>query len=106
MSLGENINRDTSSSSLNRHFLIVPSFNPERRHSWASVVSHISSRNSNVTSFINITNANSIRYFVNIFIMDLYRHFLALPLNERRHSAGPALVSKRVKQVKNVQIDS
>jgi hypothetical protein len=60
MSDDGNINRD-SPSSLTRHFLIVPSFNPERRHSWGNVVSHISTRNPNITSSITITNADSIR---------------------------------------------
>ncbi|CAF0979455.1 unnamed protein product [Rotaria sp. Silwood1] len=64
MSLGESINQDSTSSPTNRHFLIVPSFNPERRHSWASVISHISARNSDITSYINITNPESTRQSV------------------------------------------
>ena len=50
MSLRETINRNIS----NRHFLIVPSFNPERRHSWASVVSHLSVQNSDIHSSMNL----------------------------------------------------
>ncbi|UJR21437.1 hypothetical protein I4U23_024523 [Adineta vaga] len=36
MPLGEDIKHDSSSAY--RHFLIVPTFNPERRHSWGNVV--------------------------------------------------------------------
>jgi len=57
---GENINRNSSVTST-RHFLIVPSFNPERRHSWGNIVSHISTRNPNITSSITNTDAGSIR---------------------------------------------
>lgn len=60
MSVGENINRNLSLTSA-RHFLFVPSFNPERRHSWGNVISHISTRNPNITSSITINNADSIR---------------------------------------------
>jgi hypothetical protein len=60
MSVGENINRDSPLTST-RHFLIVPSFNPERRHSWGNIVSHISTRNPNITSSITTTNVDSIR---------------------------------------------
>ncbi len=52
----------TSSSSSRRHFLIVPLFNPERRHSWGNVVPHPAHRNNVTTSAITITtNTNSIR---------------------------------------------
>jgi hypothetical protein len=63
MSLDENINQDVfvPTSSTTRHFLFVPSFNSERRHSWGNVVSHISPRNPNITSSITYTNADSIR---------------------------------------------
>ncbi|CAF1043340.1 unnamed protein product [Rotaria sordida] len=66
MSRSENIDQDStpppSSSSLtNRHFLIVPSFNPERRHSWANIVSHISARNSNINPYINVANVEITR---------------------------------------------
>jgi hypothetical protein len=64
MSLDADIDQESpsSTSSLRRHFLIVPSFNPERRHSWGNVVSHPSHRNNVATSAITIiTNENSIR---------------------------------------------
>jgi hypothetical protein len=51
MSLGENINKISPVSST-RHFLFVPTFNPERRHSWGNAVSNISTLNSNITSSI------------------------------------------------------
>ena len=55
MSLGEDINRDSPlpTPPLVRHFLIVPTFNPERRHSWGNAISHVSSRTT--------TNADSTR---------------------------------------------
>lgn len=65
MSLGERFQRNASSSSStssNRHFLIIPSFNPERRHSWGNTVSHLSPRKpSNVNSSIAIAKTDSIR---------------------------------------------
>ncbi len=61
MSVGENINQISPPSSLTRHFLIVPSYNPERRHSWGNVIPNISPQNPNITSSITITNADSTR---------------------------------------------
>jgi len=64
MSLDADIDQESPSStlSLRRHFLIVPSFNPERRHSWGNVVSHPSQRNNAATSTITIiTNEDSTR---------------------------------------------
>ena len=63
MSLEENLfTSNTSTGASMRHFLIVPSFNPERRHSWGNVVSPQSTRrNSSITSSITMTNADSIR---------------------------------------------
>ncbi|CAF0822959.1 unnamed protein product [Rotaria sp. Silwood1] len=64
MSLDADIDEEScSSTSLSRrHFLIVPSFNPERRHSWGSVVLRPSHRNHVATSSITITaNADSTR---------------------------------------------
>jgi hypothetical protein len=57
MSLDADIDQESSlsTSSPKRHFLIVPSFNPERRHSWGNVVSHSSHRNNVAASFITIT---------------------------------------------------
>ena len=54
MSLDADIDQESASSTLTsrRHFLIVPSFNPERRHSWGNAVSNISTLNSNITSSI------------------------------------------------------
>ncbi|CAF3063764.1 unnamed protein product [Rotaria socialis] len=46
----------SSTSSSRPHFLIVPSFNPERRHSWGNVASRPSHRNHTATSAITITN--------------------------------------------------
>lgn len=43
MSIGERIDRTSSS---NRHFLLVPSFNPERRHSWGNTLVNLSSSRS------------------------------------------------------------
>ncbi|CAF3403177.1 unnamed protein product [Rotaria sp. Silwood1] len=66
MSLDADIDEEScSSTSLSRrHFLIVPSFNPERRHSWGSVVLRPSHRNHVATSSITITaNADSTRRF-------------------------------------------
>ena len=61
MSLETNLDREVPSStasSTKRNFLIVPSFNPERRHSWGNVVSHPKNV---MTSLITITaNADSI----------------------------------------------
>ncbi len=59
MPLGENINRYPLSAT--RNFLIVPSFNPERRHSWENIASHTITRNPHINSSIIITNADSIR---------------------------------------------
>ncbi|CAF2824863.1 unnamed protein product [Rotaria sp. Silwood2] len=84
MSLGESINQDsTPPSSSIRHFLIVPSFNPERRHSWANVISYISARNSDITSSINVTNAEATRSFSSINI----RSFPFQCCGERRNSS-------------------
>jgi hypothetical protein len=57
MSLDADIDQESTSATLSsrRHFLIVPSFNPERRHSWGNVVPHSSQRNDVVTSVITIT---------------------------------------------------
>jgi len=64
MSLDGGIDQESpssASSSSRRHFLIVPSFNPERRHSWGNVVSHSSHRNTVRTSAITIiTNTDSV----------------------------------------------
>jgi hypothetical protein len=65
MSLDADIDQESpllkSSSSSRRHFLIVPSFNPERRHSWGNVVSHSLHRTNTATSAITITtNADSV----------------------------------------------
>lgn len=60
MSIGENINRNLSLTSA-RHFLIVPTFNPERRHSWGNVITPVSTRTSNLTSSKTIINADIIR---------------------------------------------
>jgi hypothetical protein len=60
MSLDTDIDQETPSSSSRRHFLIVPSFNPERRHSWGNVESHSTQRNNVATSSITIiTTADS-----------------------------------------------
>jgi hypothetical protein len=66
MSLDTDIDKEspssTSSASPRRHFLIVPSFNPERRHSWGNLVPHQSPRNHIATSAITIITAeDSIR---------------------------------------------
>jgi hypothetical protein len=64
MSLDADIDQEPSPSALSprRHFLIVPSFNPERRHSWGNVISHPSQRSDVATSTIVITtNADPIR---------------------------------------------
>ena len=47
MSVAENLNQDVP---LTRPFLIVPSFNPERRHSWGNTISHLSERNPRITT--------------------------------------------------------
>jgi hypothetical protein len=47
MSSGENISGESPPT---RHFLFVPSFNPDRRHSWGNVISHISAANPNATN--------------------------------------------------------
>ena len=60
MSLGENINKISPVSST-RHFLFVPTFNPERRHSWGNAVSNLSTINTNKTSSIPINNTDSSR---------------------------------------------
>lgn len=55
MSLETDLDREVSSSTIlttKRNFLIVPSFNPDRRHSWGNVVPH--HRNA-PTSVITIT---------------------------------------------------
>ncbi|CAF0723151.1 unnamed protein product [Adineta ricciae] len=54
MSLGEDIKRESPST--NRRFLIVPLFNPERRHSWGNVVSHLSTRDAD-KSITSVTNS-------------------------------------------------
>jgi len=46
-------------SSSRRHFLIIPSFNPERRHSWGNVVLNPSQKaNVATSSLIIATNAD------------------------------------------------
>jgi hypothetical protein len=50
MSLGESINQDSPPPTTARHFLIVPSFNFERRHSWGNVISDISAPKHNITN--------------------------------------------------------
>jgi hypothetical protein len=64
MSLDTDIDQESPSSissSSRRHFLIVPLFNPERRHSWGNVVSRPPHRNNVPTSSLTITtNADSI----------------------------------------------
>ena len=59
MSLGEDIKRESPST--NRRFLIVPLFNPERRHSWGNVVSHLSTRDADVNASVNTVDVESIR---------------------------------------------
>ncbi len=72
MSSGENINAGSPSSlSSTRHFLIVPSFNPERRHSWGNIISNISVANPNITSSITITNTDSIRWEFSFVVIRL-----------------------------------
>jgi hypothetical protein len=60
MSLGENINK-TPQLLFHRHFLIVPTFNPERRHSWGHAISHLSTQNSDIASSAPISNSDSSR---------------------------------------------
>ncbi|CAF1559989.1 unnamed protein product, partial [Rotaria sordida] len=64
MSLDADIDQELCPLTLSprRHFLIVPSFNPERRHSWGNVILRPSHRNHVATSAITITaNEDSIR---------------------------------------------
>ena len=58
MSSDTDIDQDLSSSKLSsrRNYLIVPSFNPERRHSWGNVMSHPSQRTPIATSVLTIIN--------------------------------------------------
>lgn len=63
MPLEADTDQDPSSSTLSsrhHHFLIVPSFNPERRHSWGNLVSCPSNRYRVATSAKNVAaNADS-----------------------------------------------
>ncbi|UJR27979.1 hypothetical protein I4U23_009237 [Adineta vaga] len=64
MSLDAKIDQETSSStpSTRRNYLIVPSFNPERRHSWGNVILHPSRRANIATSSLTIaSNTNYLR---------------------------------------------
>ncbi len=51
----DQVSPSSTSSSLRRHFLIVPLFNPERRHSWDNAVSNPSQRNNTAISAITVT---------------------------------------------------
>jgi hypothetical protein len=58
MSADNKIDQEVPSSS-RRHFLIIPSFNPERRHSWGNVVLNPSQKANVATSTLIIaTNAD------------------------------------------------
>ncbi|CAF2396882.1 unnamed protein product [Rotaria sp. Silwood2] len=61
MSLDADIDQElcSSASPSRRHFLIVPSFNPERRHSWGNVKSITSVTNSPPPPVISITRSSS-----------------------------------------------
>ena len=57
MSLDDKIDQEIllSTSSPRRNFLIIPSFNPERRHSWGHVILHPSHKTNIATSSVTIT---------------------------------------------------